>query len=99
MKRNILHNATRKAAALLTAAVMVTAGTTTAWAESAYQEAEQSVLDSYVASMAERWGTQMAEMENGSEVGRHHQVSSESFDSNGFFLAEQYCSFYEFGSE
>lgn len=68
MKRNILHNATRKAAALLTVAVMVTAGTTTAWAESAYQEAEQSVLDSYVASMTERWGTQMAEMENNSQA-------------------------------
>ena len=65
MKRNILHNATRKAAALLTAAVMVTAGTTTAWAESAYQEAEQSVLDSYVASMTERWG---AQMENNSQA-------------------------------
>ena len=43
MKRNMLHNATKKAAALLTAAVMVTAGTTPAWAASSYQEAEQTL--------------------------------------------------------
>lgn len=68
MKRNMLHNATKKAAALLTAAVMVTAGTTPAWAASSYQEAEQTVLDSFVASMTEQWETQMAEMENNSQA-------------------------------
>lgn len=67
MKRNMIHNAAKKAAALLTAAVMVTAGTTPAWAESSYQEAEQNVLDSFVTSMTEQWESQMAEVEASSQ--------------------------------